>query len=148
MLVSKVLKNNSAKAGTFYLIGNLFNKAIVFLTIPIFTRLLSTYDYGVVNTYLSWVSILTVIVGLSLGSSLRSAHTDYKDSLDEYISSIFFLSSFSFLVSSVIIISIANTFFDELDIILVVLCLIQSFMTYVINCMDIVYMMDVMDGLH
>lgn len=142
MLVKKLLNNKNTKAGTFYLVGNLFNKAIVFLTIPIFTRLLSTYDYGVVNTYLSWVSILTVIVGLSLGSSIRTAHIDYKDNIDKYISSIFFLALLNFLVTSIFIIFIVYFYISELDIILVVLCLIQSFMTFILNSIDIKYMMN------
>ena len=62
--------NNGVKIGTLYLIGNIFNKAIAFITIPIFTRLLTTEEYGIVNTYTSWASILMVIVGLSLGNSV------------------------------------------------------------------------------
>ena len=50
------------KAGTLYFIGNIFDKAVAFITVPIFTRMLSTSDYGVTTTYLSWVSILTVII--------------------------------------------------------------------------------------
>lgn len=46
------------KASTCYLIGNVFNKGIVFLTVPIFTRILSTSDYGVVTTYNSWIGIM------------------------------------------------------------------------------------------
>ena len=44
-------KTNYKKASTYYLIGNLFNKGIAFLTVPIFTRILSTTDYGIVTTY-------------------------------------------------------------------------------------------------
>lgn len=86
------INNHNTKAGFFYLFGNLFNKAIAFITIPIFTRLMSTSDYGIVNTYMSWVTILSVIVGLSLGNSIRNAHVDYKNDMDGYLSSIFFLS--------------------------------------------------------
>ena len=40
-------ENSYKKAGTFYFIGNIFNKGISFLTVPIFTRILSTSDYGI-----------------------------------------------------------------------------------------------------
>ncbi|WP_461206118.1 lipopolysaccharide biosynthesis protein [Clostridium sp. DL1XJH146] len=142
-LLGKLFENKNTKAGSFYLIGNLFNKAIAFLTIPIFTRLMSTADYGIVNTYLSWVSILSVIVGLSLGSSIRSAYIEFEDDLDKYISSIFFLSVINFLISSVLIVLISFLFIEELDVTLVILCLIQSFMTFVINSISIIYMMSV-----
>lgn len=51
------------KAGTYYFIGNIFNKGISFLTVPVFTRILSTADYGIVTTYNSWIGILSMIVG-------------------------------------------------------------------------------------
>ena len=45
------------KASTFYLIGSLFNKGIGFITVPIFTRILTLSDYGIVTTYNSWYNI-------------------------------------------------------------------------------------------
>ncbi|MGI6226643.1 MAG: lipopolysaccharide biosynthesis protein [Peptococcales bacterium] len=136
----KLLKNNNTKAGGFYLIGNLFNKAIAFFMVPIFTRLMSTTDYGIVNTYMSWVSILSLIVGLSLGSSIRSAYIDFKEDLDSYVSSIFFLSLINFVITSSIIIILTYYYRERLDIVLVILCLMQSYMTFIINSMDIRYM--------
>ena len=86
---------NEAKAGGLYLFGNIFDKAIAFFTVPIFTRLLSTSDYGYTTTYQSWVSILTVVITLSLGNSIRSAVVDFKDRKDEYLSSVFALGTLS-----------------------------------------------------
>ncbi len=124
------------------MIGNVFNKAIVFLTIPLFTRLMSTSDFGVFNTYMSWVSILSLIVGLSLGSSIRGAYADFRGDLEGFVSSIFFLSFLNFLVASTGIILLSNYFIKQLDIILVILCLVQSYMTFVLTTIDIKYMMD------
>lgn len=142
-IIGKVLKNKSTKAFGYYLIGNLFDKTITFLTIPIFTRIMSTSDYGIVNTYLSWVSILSLIVGLSLGNSIRSAYIDFKEDLEEYISSILFLSIINFIGSSILIILFAYFFIKNVDIILVILCLVQSFMTFIINTITIKYMMKI-----
>ena len=58
--------NSYKKASTFYLIGNIFNKGIAFLTVPIFTRILGTNDYGLVNTYSSWIGIITMFIGFTL----------------------------------------------------------------------------------
>lgn len=112
--IISIFKNENTKAGGFYLIGNLFDKAILFLTIPIFTRLMSTSDYGIVNTYMSWVSILSLVVGLSLGHSIRTAFIDFKENFEAYISSILFLSFLNFLVSSVLILIIMYSFSKRL----------------------------------
>ena len=48
-------KKTLLKASSLYFLGNIFDKAIAFITIPIFTRLLSTEDYGIIGTYLSKV---------------------------------------------------------------------------------------------
>jgi O-antigen/teichoic acid export membrane protein len=142
-LLGKLIKNSNAKAGFFYLIGNMFSKAIALLTIPIFTRILSTSEFGIVNVYLSWVSILSLIVGLSLGSSIRTAYIEFKEDLEGYISSIFFLSFINFIITSTLIILIAYFFIPQVDIVILLLCLIQSFMTFILNGMDIKYMMSV-----
>ena len=124
------------------MVGNLFNKALAFFTIPIFTRLLTTSEYGIAQTYLSWVSILTLIVGLSLGNSIRTAYVDFHDDIEGYMSSIFGLSLLSFLVSSALI--IAGMFiFGNIDIILVICCLIQSYFQFVATAMTTKYMMKV-----
>lgn len=134
--------NRNFKASGLYMIGNLFNKAIAFITIPIFTRLLTTSEYGITQTYLSWVSILTLIVGLSLGNSIRSAYVDFRDDIEGYVSSIFGLSLLSFLLSSTLIIAGAMRF-AEIDMVLVVCCLIQSYCQFVFTTITTKYMMKV-----
>ena len=54
--MSKVIK-----AGFGYVIGNYLLKGLVFLTIPIFTRLLSPSDFGVYNTFAAYESIGTIV---------------------------------------------------------------------------------------
>lgn len=74
-------KINMKKQSTSYLFGTLFNKGIAFFTVPIFTRLLSTSDYGVVTTYNSWIAILAMVVGFALHSGIRIAFVDFKDEM-------------------------------------------------------------------
>ncbi len=138
-----MFKNKNFKITSFYLFGNIFDKAIIFLTIPIFTRLMSQNDYGIVNTYLSGVSILTVIVGLSLGSSIRSAYMDYKADIENYMTAIFQLSSFSFVIIFVVSIVFTKIFYSDANIILVVLGLVHSYALFIVSCLNILYMMRV-----
>ena len=75
-------------ASTLYLIGNFFNKGIAFLSVPIFTRLLSTSDYGIINTYQSWIGIAVMIMGYALHMGIYNSFVDYKDKTEEYLSTI------------------------------------------------------------
>ena len=49
--------SKAVKAGIGYTIGNYLIKGLSFLTIPIFTRLLSTEDYGIVNIFGAYENI-------------------------------------------------------------------------------------------
>ena len=75
------------KAGIGYTIGNILIKGINFLLVPIFSRLMTTQEFGVYNVFLSYDSILFVIVGLALHSSVKSAKYEFRD-INKYVSSI------------------------------------------------------------
>lgn len=80
------MTNEYKKAGLFYFVGNIFNKGIAFVTVPVFTRLLTTTDYGIVTTYNSWVSILTLVFGLAIYMGIRAAFIDYKEKINDFMS--------------------------------------------------------------
>ena len=61
------------RAGLGYTIGNILVKGLTFISIPIFARLLSVADYGLYNTFGSYVTIMTFVVGLTLHTSVRNA---------------------------------------------------------------------------
>lgn len=126
-------RHKYAKAALFYSVGNVFNRAISLLLLPVFTRLLSTSSYGIVSTYNSWVSIATVIIGLQLSMTLRNATTDYKGNLSQYISSIntFIIGSFAFF--GAIAVTARYLFFKDVPLLLVCFCCIHALMTSIIN---------------
>lgn len=120
-------ENSYKKAGTFYFIGNIFNKGISFLTVPVFTRILSTADYGIVTTYNSWIGILSMIVGFALHMSVRMAAVDYKDKLDDFMSSIIlFVTLTSFGITALVAGSIKLLHIDA-NIVLVIICMLQAY---------------------
>lgn len=132
-----------AKASFVYFFGNIFDKAVAFITIPIFTRLLSTSDYGIATTYISWVGIVTVIITLSLGNSIRTAIVDYPDKIEEYISSIFFLGTLSSLFVSILVISVFYCIGSDIPFFLVPLCCIHAYSASIISAIQIKYMMEI-----
>lgn len=138
----KLLKNKNIQAGSLYMFGNLSNKAIALIMIPILTRLMSTSEYGILGTYLSWVSIFNVFMGLSLGSSFRSASIDYKNEIKNYAASMYTLSLISSVIS-VMIIFIISIFIDfQMSNKMLMCCLIQAYMGFVLDSISIKYMME------
>lgn len=90
-------KHKAAEAGIGYTIGNILIRAISFITLPIFTRLMSTDDYGLYSTYVSYESILALIISLGLYASLKMANIEYRGHIDEYVSVISLLPLIIFL---------------------------------------------------
>ena len=54
------------RASFWFLICTFTQKAVNVITTPIFTRLLSTSEYGEYNVYTSWLGIFTVFISLNL----------------------------------------------------------------------------------
>ena len=50
-----------AKATLFYITSGFLTKAIGFISTPIFTRILSTEDYGVYSYYMSFLGVVTIL---------------------------------------------------------------------------------------
>lgn len=100
------MENNNSialKSGIWYTIANFLMKSIVFITTPIFTRLLTHEDFGLYNNFTSWLSTFMVFVTLNLESTFISAKFEFADKFDEYILSVLALSSCSGVVWLVLI---------------------------------------------
>lgn len=82
-----------AKASFWYLISNFVLKGLSFLTIPIFSRMLSKSEFGYYNNFTAWLSILTIVATLSLNTSLIRARFDFKKDLNSYVTSNLILGS-------------------------------------------------------
>lgn len=94
MIFSKLKKKNSAipvtvKASTAYIVCTIFQKCLSFITLPLFTRLLTKEQYGQYTIYSSWSGILTMFLTLNLAyGSFSKAMIKFEDKRDEYIASI------------------------------------------------------------
>lgn len=82
------MRNKVIKSGVWYTISNFVIKGIAFLTVPIFSRLLSKEIYGQFSDYSTWVSILAMIVSCNLYVSINRARFDFEEDMDNYCSSI------------------------------------------------------------
>lgn len=83
------------KASIWYLFCSILQKAIGFLTTPIFTRVMSTDDFGVVSMYYSWEAIFTVFGTLYLYNGVyNNAMIKYKQDRNGFTSSMQTLTTF------------------------------------------------------
>ena len=74
-MISKIISkyrsmHPAAKAAIWFTICSFMQKAMNIVTIPIFTRLMSTEQYGQFTVYRSWLEILTVLTTLRLNYSV------------------------------------------------------------------------------
>ena len=76
------------EAGIGYTIGNILIRGLSFVVLPLFSRLMNTEQFGIYNGFVAVDSILYVITGLALHSSVKSAHYTFEGKTDRYISSL------------------------------------------------------------
>ncbi len=76
------------KAGVWYLVSIFVIRGLTFLTTPIFTRLLTKDQYGVVRVYESWLDMLLPVFGLCIYQSMSRAKLDFEGEYYEYHSSV------------------------------------------------------------
>ena len=103
MSQSKELNRKAGKAGLWYTVANMVLKGCVFLTLPVFTRILSTSDFGIYNAYIAYEQILQAILGLGLYGTVKNAKLDFEEKFDEYLSSVLTLSIIALLAVTFIV---------------------------------------------
>ena len=85
------MEDNSAKVAKstlWYTISNILLRGISTFTTPIFTRLLSTADYGIASNFFSWASIVLCLTGLSLSTAVLRGKLEFGEKYKEYLSAV------------------------------------------------------------
>lgn len=91
------------KASIAYMVASVLTKGVNFLTLPVYTRILTTSEMGVVTTFSSWYAILYVLVTVSLTSgSFNIGMMEYKKERDKYQSVCLSMSTVSALIFGII----------------------------------------------
>ncbi len=76
-----------------YTFGDLLNKGIIFLTIPIFSRMLNVEDYGILSLYQILYSILIVLITLNFPGAVSQRLFEKQENEE-----VFILVNFKFIV--------------------------------------------------
>ena len=126
----------SANAQTVYnFIGTVVRTGVSIVTMPIFTRLLGTAQYGKYSIYLSWFNVLSCIIALGCGQGIATGIYVFKDDYKKFRSSILFGGSCMCIVTSVIGISLYGfiSAFFNLPIYVYVMLFLESFASFVLG---------------
>lgn len=103
--LKKIYKNISVvkKATIWFLICSILQKGIAFLTTPIFTRLMSTEQYGQYSIYITWFQILTLLTSLRLDYAVfNKGMSKYEDNKDSYTSTMQIITTFVTIIFFII----------------------------------------------
>ena len=137
MNIKQWLRNNSLlNSALWYTVGTFILKGVNFFTTPIFSRLLSPDDYGVVRIYSLWVAIVSVLIGMGINGTIGSAKANLEEKeYNEYLSSTLFLGTISFLIVIVLtyIFRMPLEGIIGLNSYIIILLVFESFFSFVIS---------------
>ena len=83
--------NNKAsvviRAGIWYTMSSFMTKGMAFITTPIFTRLLTSDEFGDYSNFVAWAGIIVIVATMDMHTTVNRARYDYEN-LDGYLSSV------------------------------------------------------------
>ena len=101
------------KSAIVYLFATVFTRGLAIITTPIFTRIMTTDQVGMVNLYSSWYSMITVVSTLALTSGGFSiALREFEKERDQYVSSVLSLTSIV-AIGLALVYSFSITFWND-----------------------------------
>lgn len=100
-----------------YLFATMATKALSFISIPVYTRLLSVEDYGVVNVFMSYVGVVAVLLTLSSEVSIGRYYYDSKgiEDFKRFVGTSIRLTSTILLVTTTLFILGLNLIANTID---------------------------------
>ncbi|WP_066163941.1 lipopolysaccharide biosynthesis protein [Aliarcobacter cryaerophilus] len=142
------------KNSFIFILFEIINKAIPFLLLPVLTRYLTPYDYGIIASFLGLVSFLVIFIGLNGHSAININYFKLdKEKLGVYIVNVLLILIFTTFLCLVIILILSNFIENKLAItlewqILAVITALGQFITLVNLSLWIVEQKPVQFGLY
>lgn len=103
------------KAALWFTVSNILLKGISFITLPIFTRLMTPNEYGILSLYQSWVLIVSIVITLNVwtgGFNVGIAkNPDIKEKFASAAQGLGMTISFFFLTITLLFINPISDFF-------------------------------------
>lgn len=132
-----LIKDKSANTlALFNILGPVILNGINFFTVPIFTRMLGTANYGDVSIYHTWVQVLTILVGLQTSGTISVSMVHLgKEEHNKYCSSALFLSFCAFVIISILAFFFLPTImqFTAMSRFTILLAFLNGFASFVVS---------------
>lgn len=117
-----------AKASLWFLVCNILQRGLSVITTPLFTRLLTTEEYGLINSYSAWMSIISIFTGFKLNYGVyNKGMSKFPERKNEYNASMQFITTIFTLVFAFIYFILKNRInsFTGLSTILMICMIVQ-----------------------
>lgn len=144
-ILQKLSRNKLLASGFWYTFAAFLTQIISFITLFIYPRLISDSEFGLINGFTSYLGIFMYIVTLGLHASISNAKYDFKEDFNGFLSSILFLSLIPLTVCifvGVIFIKPISNLIHLKPSFLVLILIIQSFFSFILNFVNIKYSLD------
>jgi len=110
-MTKSLLKNSS-----IYVLGDVLNKAVPFLMLPVLTRYFTPEDYGVISVFGVFVAILAVFTGLSIHGAISvNYYTMKKEDLKVYIGNCMIILNISTILVLLIVYILQSWILEKLN---------------------------------
>ncbi|MCD7892801.1 MAG: oligosaccharide flippase family protein [Erysipelotrichaceae bacterium] len=94
----------AAKASIVLMVSQVIQKGLSVITSPIYTRLLTTDEYGQVSLFFSWYEILIIFTGLCLSKGVfNNGMMDFKNDRDRFSWSLYILALVSTIIAGAVV---------------------------------------------
>jgi O-antigen/teichoic acid export membrane protein len=116
-LINKIKQSDiyeNLKHAKNYFSADIATKAIGFISIPIFTRLLTPEDYGIVSVYNAYIGIMVVILSLNSFSAVNRYCYEKKEDFNEFLGTSFIFIGLIFSILTFIFL----LFYDKLSLLI------------------------------
>lgn len=133
--------SNILKNGGLSLIGTFLIKAVNLISIPVFSRLMSTDEYGKVSIFMTYVSIFTVLLGLDFLGAVEKGCLDFKNEKNQFMSAGAAFTGFYTLLI-LCIVNIFHSFFCSLlsmDWMQLNILLLYSYASFIVSYLSVEY---------
>lgn len=118
------------KATLWFFVCNVLQKGIQYITLPLFSRLLSVEEYGKYTVFISWLSIISIFATLNLSAGMyMTGMARYEKKRDEFSSNMIGLSaSITIVVGTLYLLFYKKLYcFIELEKIFIIIIFMHSF---------------------
>ncbi|WP_026510596.1 lipopolysaccharide biosynthesis protein [Butyrivibrio sp. LC3010] len=79
----------------YNVVGIVIRSSVVFFTMPLFTRILGTVEYGKFSVYSSWMAIIICFIGLNVSAGLSKGYYKFSNEYYQFRSSVIMLGVIS-----------------------------------------------------